>query len=146
MKRTMFFGIFILVASLPFGCATGPQFSMVQPNMVSESPDEGRIFFYRTSALGAAIKPAVMLNGEKVGKAIAKGFFFVDRPAGDYEVVTSTEVKRKVSFVLEKGQTRFIKFNVSMGFFAGHVYGELVDESVGMSEIVNCKYTGGDTS
>lgn len=123
MKRTMFFGILILVACLPFGCATGPKFSMVQPNMVSESPDEGRIFFYRTSALGAAIKPSVMLNGEKVGKAIAKGFFFVDRPAGDYEVVTSTEVKRKVSFVLEKGQTKFIKFNISMGFFVGHVYG-----------------------
>jgi hypothetical protein len=59
---------------------------------------------------------------------------------------TSTEVERKVTFVLEKGQTRFVKFSVSMGFFVGHVYGELVDSAVGLEEIKECKYTGSDES
>jgi hypothetical protein len=27
-----------------------------------------------------------------------------------------------------------------MGFFAGHVYGELVDNSVALEEIKDCKY------
>jgi len=88
----------------------------------------------------------VMLNGERVGEARAQGFFFVDRPAGEYVAVTSTEVERKVSFTLDKGQTRFIRFKVTMGFFAGHVYGEIVDEAEAKGEIVNCMYTGGTTS
>jgi len=73
---------------------------------------------------------------------MAQGFFYVDRDPGQYTAVTATEVTRKASFVLEKGQTRYIKFGVSMGFFVGHVYPELVDEQVGQSEIVECKYAG----
>ena len=53
---------------------------------------------------------------------------------------------RKVTFVLDKGQTRFVKFSVSMGFFVGHVYGELVDSAVGLEEIKECKYTGAEES
>lgn len=86
----------------------------------------------------------MLLNGEKVGEAISWGFFYVDRPPGNYEVVTSTEVKRKLTFVLEKGQTRFVRFSTSFGFFVGHVYGELVDENVGLSEIQESRYTGGE--
>jgi hypothetical protein len=29
-----------------------------------------------------------------------------------------------------------------MGFFVGHVYGELVDEAKGQAEIVDMRYTG----
>jgi len=114
----------------------------MQIDMRPKIPEMGRIFFYRTTTLGAALRPDVLLNNEKVGEAIAQGFFYVDRPEGDYVVVTSTEVTRKVSFVLEKGQTRYIRLNVSMGFFVGHVYGELVDESVALEELKKCSYTG----
>ena len=58
---------------------------------------------------------------------------------------TTTEVERNLSFILEKGQTRFIRLSISMGFFAGHVYGELVEESVGLEEIKECNYTGAET-
>ena len=105
-----------------------------------------RIFFYRPSSLGAALRPDVLLNGEKVGEAISWGFFYVDRPPGTYEVVTSPEVTRKVSFVLEKGQTRFVRFSINIGFFVGHVYGELIDQDMGLPEIQECKYTGNETT
>ncbi len=121
-------------------CASGVPFTELNPSLQPERPDTGRIFFYRLSTLGAAIQPQVFLNGEVVGKAVSQGFFFVDRPAGDYQVVTSTEVERKVSFVLDKDQTRYIRFNVSMGFFVGHVYGVLIDEEVALPEIQKCKH------
>lgn len=125
-------------------CASGLKFTQVNPNTAPKSADIGRIFFYRPSALGAGLRPDVLLNGEKVGEAISWGFFYVDRPPGNYEVVTSTEVKRKLTFVLEKGQTRFVRFSTSFGFFVGHVYGELVDENVGLSEIQESRYTGAE--
>jgi hypothetical protein len=133
-----------LVALTLSACASGMKFTEMNPNTIPKDQDSGRIFFYRTTVLGAALRPDINLNGTKVGDAVAQGFFYVDRPPGNYEVVTSTEVDRKVTFVLEKEQTRFVKFSVSMGFFVGHVYGELVDSAVGLEEIKDCKYTGAE--
>jgi hypothetical protein len=124
-------------------CATGTKFSDLQPRTTPDTAAVGRIFFYRPSSLGAALRPNVKLNGETVGEAISQGFFYLDRPPGEYQVVTETEVTRKVSFVLEGGQTRFIRFSVTMGFFVGHVYGQLVESDVALDEIKKCKYTGG---
>ncbi len=99
---------------------------------------QGRIFFYRTTALGAAIQPPVKLNGQKVGIAKPRGAFFVDRAPGNYEVETSTEVKRKLSFVLEPQQVRYVRLQIGMGFFVGHVWGELVEPSAGEPEVAKC--------
>jgi hypothetical protein len=134
--------VIILLLTSSIGCASGMKYSEFQANITNSNPDIGRIFFYRPSALGAALRPDVMLNNEKVGEAIAQGFFYVDRQPGEYQVVTSTEVKRKLSFILDSGQTRYVRFSTSFGFFVGHVYGELVDPDVGMEEIKDCKYTG----
>lgn len=123
-------------------CATGPKFSEYSAQIPAPNPDLGRIYFYRPSAAAPVLKPNVVLNNETVGEAIPHGFFYVDRTPGDYEAVTTTEVARKVSFSLEKGQTRYIRFRVGIGFFVGHVYGELVDEQTGQSEISKCKFTG----
>ena len=131
-----------LLGFLLVSCASGMKFTQLNPDIKPKNSEVGRIYFYRPSSFGAALRPNVLLGGEKVGEEISWGFFYVDRPPGNYEVVTSTEVERKVSFVLEKGQTRFIRFSTSFGFFVGHVYGELVDEDIGQSEIKGCNYTG----
>ena len=99
----------------------------------------GRIFFYRVTSLGVALQPEVKVNGTGVGKSVAKGFFFIDRPAGDYEVNTTTELKKALTFHLDAGQTRYVRFGYSMGLLAGHVYPELVDESVGKAELEKTK-------
>src|SRR5215470_15137586 len=97
----------VAVAALA-GCATsGPKFTeMTTTTGAPAAPGSGRIYFYRTTVLGAAVQPDVRLNGQVVGSAVPRGFFFVDRPAGNYEVTTSTEVERKLTFTLEPGQTR----------------------------------------
>jgi hypothetical protein len=104
MKKAVSFVSLLLAGLSLFGCATGAKFTEVQPKMVAESPGMSRIFFYRTSVLGAALQPDVLLNDQKVGKAVAQGFFYVDRSPGNYIVVTSTEVERKLSFTLEGGR------------------------------------------
>jgi hypothetical protein len=103
--------------------------------------DAGRIYFYRTAVMGAAIQPDVKVNGQAVGSAKPQGFFYIDRPAGEYKIETSTEVTRTLSLVLEKGQARYVRLNISLGFFAGHVFPELVEDAVGTKEIADCKLT-----
>lgn len=146
MKKQYRLFVGCLIALTLSACASGIKFTEMNPEITPNNLDSGRIFFYRTTVMGSALRPDIRLNGTKVGDSVAQGFFYVDRPAGNYEIVTSTEVDRKVSFVLEKGQTRYVRFSVSMGFFVGHVYGELVDPAVGLEEIKECKYTGRDAS
>lgn len=125
------------------GCATsGPKFAEFAPNAPIISPDNGRFYIYRSTSFGAAIQPDVKLNGEVIGEAIPWGFFYVDRTPGNYEIMTSTEVDRKLSLTLDKGQIRYIRLGISMGFFVGHVYPELVENEEGQKEIEDCRYAG----
>jgi hypothetical protein len=132
-------GIVLLVLA---ACAGGPQFSQMQANLPIVSADQGRIFIYRSTVLGAAIQPSVKINGDVVGSAVPRGFFYVDRPPGDYEIATATEVTRTLSLKLEAGQTRYVRLGAAFGFFVGHIYPELVDNAVGASEIQDLHYTG----
>jgi len=125
------------------GCATkGPSFPEFAPSINELSQNTGRIYFYRTTVFGAALQPKVKMNDEIIGTSIARGFFYVDKKPGNYQIMTTTEVDRKLSFILEDGQTRYVRFGVSIGFFLGHVYPELVSPEVGIEEIQECNYTG----
>jgi hypothetical protein len=139
MKKILGLLSLVCIALFFNGCASGTQFSTAQSAFPPLGQDLGRVFFYRNSILGAAIQPDVKLNGVTVGSAKPKGFFFVDRPAGPYKVETSTEVTRTLSFSLDKNQTRYVRLNISMGFFAGHVYPELVDVTTAEKELAGCK-------
>jgi uncharacterized protein DUF2846 len=133
----------ILTLLLLSACATsGQKFSEMAPSISPATAEMGRIYFYRTTVLGTAVQPDVRLNGEVVGKAVPHGFFYADRPAGNYQVATETEVERKLTFTLDAGQVRYVRLNISMGLFVGHVYGELVDDAKGREEIADMRYTG----
>ena len=144
MRLSIVAAIALVASALLAGCATsGPRFTEMGSAMnPTPAPGTGRIYFYRTAVLGAAVQPDVRLNGDVVGKAVPRGFFFVDRPPGNCEVTTSTEVERKLTFTLEPDQVRYVRLNISMGLFVGHVYGELVDEAKGASEIASMRYVG----
>jgi len=143
MKALASLSLVLFVSLFLGGCATtGPKFTELSSQISNINPDLGRIYFYRTSVLGAAIQPKVKLNGEGIGKAVPNGFFYADQVPGNYEIMTSTEVDRKLSLTLDGGQTRYVRLNISMGFFVGHVYPELVDLDVGTKEIQNCRYIG----
>jgi len=142
-RRTL---VGLLITSLPLlllGCATGKNFAEMRQSIPPLSPDQGRIFIYRTAVLGAAVQPSVKVNDQVVGAAVPQGFFYVDRPPGEYRVSTETEVLRTLSLTLEPGQVRYVKLGISMGFFVGHVYPELVEDAVGQSEIAGCRYASG---
>ena len=137
IAKTTIIGLCLMVLT---ACASGPKFSEVQDKLSARPADSGRIYIYRTAIIGAAVQPAVRLNGEVIGSAVPQGFFYVDRPAGNYEISTSTEVTRNLSLTLEPGQTRYVRLGISIGFVVGHVYPELVDDAVGSAEIQQCHY------
>ena len=99
--------------------------------------DRGRIYFYRTSILGLAVQPDIKLNGESVGSAAPGGFFFVDRPRGNYVASSTTEVESKVTFALAAGETKYVRTSISPGIIVGHMNFELVSKSVAEGELAS---------
>ena len=137
----MMFRAHVLVISLVglflAGCASGPAFN---PNSVQPvQSDEGRLYFYRSSAAGTAVQPDVKIDGAVVGKAVPKGYFIVERPPGQYVVSASTEAKRSLTINLEAGEEKYIRLEVKMGLFAGHIKPVLVDQMTGRREILETK-------
>ena len=88
------------------------------------------------------MRPAVALNGEQVGTPVPDGFFFVDRPAGEYVVSTSTEVESKMPFELARQEQKYVRFEVTMGVLVGHVTPVLVDGSHALAEMRDMHYVG----
>lgn len=133
-------GMLVLLAA---GCATGPKYAEIKSSIPGLSPDNGRVVFYRSGTMfGSGIQPNVNLNGKVVGESKPGGFFYLDVPPGDYEVVLSTEVDKKLTFKLEKQQQRCVRMTVGLGVIVYRVYPELVDPAVCDSEMQTLSYTG----
>lgn len=142
MKKLLLFATLIAGVLLVSGCASGPGYAQMSASIPPVPANKGRLYFYRSSVVGAAVQPAVRLDGKEVGTAKSKGFFYIDADPGSHFVETTTEVSRRLTLTLETGQTRYVKLSISMGFAVGHVYPELVDDAVGKKGVEECKYTG----
>ena len=128
------------------GCAaTGPKFAEQQSSTPKLSADKGRVYFYRKdSFVGGGLRPEIRLDGAVVGKSQPGGYFYVDATPGSHEAATSTEVENKLSFVVDKGETKYVRTKVSMGVLVGHVTPELVGSAEAQPELSDLHYTGGD--
>ena len=126
------------------GCATGGvKHADMKPSIAALKPGEGRIYFYRSrSMVGAAVQPDIKLNGAVVGTSQPGGFFFVDRPAGNYEASSSTEVERTVTFALATGETKYVRTSPSFGVIVGRINFQLVDRAQAEAELSGLSYTG----
>jgi len=137
--RKVWLAALLLVAMLG-GCASGPKFETVASSITPVPSGQARIYFYRSGTLGAAIQPEIRLNDSVVGKAEPNGVFFVDRPPGNMEVVTGSEVDRKLTFTIGAGETRYVKLGVGLGVLVWRIIPELVDEPKAKSEIADLAF------
>ena len=96
------------------------------------------MYFYRTGVIGGAYQPDVTLNDQVVGTAIPRGVYFKDVAPGQYAVTTKM-TSEKVTFSLVAGQQQYIRLSYSFGF---NIYPELVESSIGESEIQELSFTG----
>jgi len=151
MKNLLTFLTMAVLASFFAGCTTtGPAYKTVVDSCPPLAADAGRIFIYRDAVFNPSKMPAILLSGEQVGLARAQGFFYVDRPAGDYKVAISGENSPPASFTLSPGQTLYVRINVHSNFgidphsnlVMNHLYPGVVDATIAQRELVSCKYTG----
>lgn len=123
--------------------ATGPKFTEVEASLPPLAAGEGRIFVFRdASAVGAALRPDVRLNGSVIGSPQPGSFFFVDRPAGRYTASARTEVESTVEFELVEGETAYVSLQIAMGLLVGRPQLQLHPATTGSAALRSLAYTG----
>lgn len=130
----------ILLGAFLTGCATGPKHSEIKDTIPALNPALGRIYFYRSSVLGAAIQPNFQLNGEVVGAMVPQGFFYVDRHPGSHLVSAKTESTATLQLVLGASQTRYVRGHLNIGFLVGRPAIQLIEERIALQEIQSLSY------
>ncbi len=142
MKRNFLrFGIAAVAAVLLAGCASGVKHSEMASSIPSLQAGQGRIYFFRNSSMvGAAVQPEIRLNGVVVGQSQPGGFFYVDRPAGNYTAAASTETEKTLSLSLQAGETKYVRSSVSFGLVVGRVVLDLETPEKARAEIADLSY------
>jgi hypothetical protein len=134
-------GFALLGTLLLTGCASpGPKYSEVQKTFPAIAQNSGRIFFYRTSFWGGALRPDIHLNGETIGESVSGQCFYRDVAPGTYTVETHTEASNDVSLLIKAGEVKYVRIDIGMGFVVGHPKPKLVPASEAESEIEDTHY------
>lgn len=144
MKRRIALATLMSAAALFAGCASGPKYAEVAKSIPPLKASEGRIYFFRSSSmLGAAIQPEIRLNNQVVGSSKPGGFFYVDRPAGNFMASATTETEKTLSFALLAGETKYVRSSPSFGVIVGRINLELEDPAKAQAEIETLSFTAG---
>ena len=136
--------LFVCVVALSACATSGATYQEMHDSASAPAlaPGTGRIYFYRPSQFGAAIRPDVSLDGSVVGTAISHGFFYVDTLPGIHEVVLNSEVTDKTQVRLAAGETSYVRIESAMGILFGRFYSRQVVAATGESEMWSLHYTG----
>ena len=134
-----FFVVAISCGLFLSSCASGPSYAEIQSTLPSIPKGKGRVFVYRPTAFGAAIKPNVMIDQNVVGKSVGRGFFYTDQPTGSHVISVKTEMTHKNTVTVQSGKPSFVKCSITPGLLVAHVLPNQVDQATGNSEIQNCK-------
>ena len=142
MKAPVRIAALLATLALIAGCASGPSYSEHSNVMQPVDPEKGRVYMYRTTSMGAAVQPMVRVNDVDVAKAKPKGFFYIDLPPGEHVVSASTEAERNLTLTLDAAEEKYVRLEIKIGAFVGHVKPVLVDSAVGLEEIQKTKFIG----
>ncbi|MBX3743587.1 MAG: DUF2846 domain-containing protein [Akkermansiaceae bacterium] len=139
LKRALFASA-LLAGSLGFvSCASGPSYAEAKSTLPAVAKGHSRVFIYRPSSFGAAIKPSVKIDGTAVGTSEGQGFIYSDQKPGQHVVSMSTEWTHKATITVKPGESAFVRSKVRPGLIAGHIIPEQVDKATGEQEIQDCK-------
>ena len=142
MKNLLLFLSLASLALVLAGCTgpSGPQFSSAKDTFPALKADSARLYVYRTDVIGSVVVPSVKINGTEAGQAVPHGFFYVDLPAGKYEIATGWHPEEITHVRLEAGQVRYVRLKFTPSPFGLYLDPVVVDDRTGQSEIADCSW------
>ncbi len=128
-----------LVSSNLVSCAGGPTYAEMKSKLPPVAKNQGRVFIYRPSGLGFAVKPQVKIDEKAVGQSVGHGFFYTDQAPGAHEISISTEWKHQNTLNVTAGQPSYVECKVVPGLLVGHIIPNQLSTKEGEEGIQECK-------
>jgi Protein of unknown function (DUF2846) len=135
----------ILAIAVLAGCASsGPTGREILTGSIA--PSASRLVIYRASALGFAVQPDYIVDGQRAGSSQPNGFVVCELPAGRHEVAVANMPlnigifaggSEKVEVTLRPGSTSYLYAQPQMGLTMGLVTLSEVTESQGRADTAN---------
>jgi hypothetical protein len=135
----------IIALVLLAGCASsGPTGNEILTGSIA--PSASRLVIYRTSALGFAVQPSYLVDGQKAGGSQPNGFVVCELPAGRHEVAVDNMPlnvgifaggSEKVVVNLRPGSTSYLYAQPQMGLTIGLITLTEVTENQGRTDTAN---------
>ncbi len=124
------------------GCATGPKQSQLTASQTAAGEGKSQLVIYRTGLLGAAVQPAVRVNGRNTGKCTPKGVFYVDVLPGQNTIAATTEVETTLNVDVLPGKITYVRCRIGIGILIGRPKFNVVSPSTGRMAIKSLSFTG----
>jgi uncharacterized protein DUF2846 len=142
LKMVAFAALVLAAFPVTNAVAADDTYAALHAGEPAVAADQARIYIYRKSSLmGAAVQPDVYVNGEKVWVAKNGDYTYIDRPAGSYEINTSTDSKdTAVTLPVTAGQPAYVRIGIDFGLFAGHGQPAIVLPPQATDEIQDLDY------
>jgi len=132
----------VLVLIAVAGCASGPTYDEHASTMAPIPSDKGRLYVYRLTSEVNELRPTVRINGEPTDRAIPLRFFYLDLPAGKYEISISKKTDQILTVNLETGGETFVRLDLLNASFFWPFIPVLVDPDKAREELRKTEYSG----
>lgn len=140
IRSVMLFFLTAVCFSL-VSCASGPTYAEMKSKLPPIAKGHGRVFVYRPSFFGAAVKPSVKIDDQPIGTSEGQGFLYSDQSPGTHELSIATEWKHKTPVTVTTGKPSYVRCNMMIGVLVGHVMPQQVGAEIGEAEMQKCKMT-----
>lgn len=126
------------------GCATlGPTYQ--KTDKIPEGM--GLVYIYRPSGfVGGGVSYDVKVGDTVITTLYNGGYYPYFAKPGELELWAKTEAKSAVTLDVKAGKIYYVKGTVGVGFIVGRPHLMVVSESVGETEIAECKLIPGTTA
>ncbi len=143
MKKIFVLSIIVTAIGL-FACATVQMASKEEDAALKQfsPPPEGKagLYIFRNSFLGQAISKELYVDSTFIGKTANGVYFYLQLLPGKHIISTESEFgENSVMFEAENGKNYFAEQYIKMGIFSGGAGIEMVDEKIGMEQVLDCE-------
>ncbi len=102
--------------------------------------DKAGLYIFRNSFLGQAVSREIYVDSVFIGKTANGVYFYLEISPGTHTISTESEFgENSVMLEVEGGKNYFAEQYIKMGIFSGGAGIEMVDESVGMQQVLDCE-------
>jgi len=132
-------GMALLVACAPAPVAdAGDKPAAKQP---APGPDAATVYVYRNEWLGAAVRMAVSVDGERVGITRGKTYLLLRLAPGQHAIYSQDQVRRSIALDVEAGKSYYVWQEVTHNplSFTYRSRLKVVDEATGKAGLAECE-------